>query len=204
MTSNSSNSKGLLILFSLATIGALGALGIVVFGSISLSPSYKALRPVFEAAREGAEDDYETRYLPTASMEPTLKVDDRVLVHKKAYESAFPQRGDIILFNPTKELREQNFNGPFIQRVVGLPGETIAIKNGKVYIDNQPIKEDFCNEPRKYIIEPTQIPEHAYYVLGDNCNNSYDSKYWGYLSEDLIIGKAVSIFFPPSRAKELD
>ena len=203
MTSKKFNFKGSFVLFSLAAIGALGILGIVL-GVIALSPSYKALRPIFESAQEGAPNDYETRHLLSASMEPTLKVNDRVLIDKKAYENALPKRGDIILFTPPKKLREQDIKDPFIKRVVGLPGETIEIQNGKVYINNQPIKEDYIAYPINKTTVKDKIPEHAYFVLGDNRNNSYDSQYWGYLSEDLIMGKMVSLFFPPSRAREFD
>lgn len=203
MTSKKFNSKGSIFLLSLAAIGALGILGIVL-GLIALLPSYKALSPMFESTQEGFPNDHETRYILAESMIPTLQINDRVLIDKKAYENALPQRGDIIIFNPTKILREQNYNAPFVKRIVGLPGEKIEINNGKVLINNQPIMEDYLAEPPNYTLKSTQIPEHAYYVLGDNRNNSYDSHYWGYVSEDLIIGKVVSLFFPPSRAREFD
>jgi signal peptidase I len=137
-------------------------------------------------------------------MIPTLQANDRLLIDKKAYEKTLPQRGDIISLNPTQKLREQNYDKPFVKRVIGLPGETIEIKNGNVYINNQTLQEDHIAEPLKKTMKLQKVPEGAYFVLGDNRNNSFDSQYWGYLPEDLILGKVVSIYFPPSRARKLN
>ncbi|MGL4880909.1 MAG: signal peptidase I [Waterburya sp.] len=203
MTSNKFNFKGLLIFLGCGTIVILGA---VISGAIILLPSYEALRPLIEVANQGVDISqyYETRYIPSENMTPTFQTNDRLLINKRAYENTSPQRGDIVMFNPPEILRKQNYKDPFIKRVIGLPGETIEIKNGKVYINNQPIQEDYIAEPPKYTMNSYQIPKRAYFVLGDNRNNSHDSYYWGSLSEDLILGKVVSIYFPPSRARELN
>ena len=200
MTNKTPASK---ILIILASLGAVSIIAIAL-GIVALFPTFKAISPIYEAAEKGSSDDYETRYIPAESMLPTLEPNDRVLIHKKAYEESTPKRGDIIIFNPVSELREQNYTLPFVKRVIGLPGEIIEIKNGKVYINNQPIAEDYIAEPPKYTSNPSKIPENSYFVLGDNRNNSYDSHYWGYVPKELIIGKAVSLFFPPSRVREFD
>jgi signal peptidase I len=185
--------------------GTLVISGVSILGVI-FSPSYEALQPMIEAASRGEDTSqhYEVRYIPSESMIPTFQANDRLLIDKKAYEKTLPQRGDIIVLNPTEKLRQQNFDKPFVKRVIGLPGETIEIKNGNVYVDNQPLQEEYIAEPPKKIIKQQKIPEGAYFVLGDNRNNSFDSQYWGYLPEDLILGKVVSIYFPPSRARKLN
>jgi signal peptidase I len=185
--------------------GTLAISGLAVLGVI-FSPSYEALQPMIEAASTGVDTSqhYEFWYIPSESMSPTFQANDRLLIDKKAYEKTLPQRGDIVVFNPTEKLREQNFDKPFVKRVVGLPGETIEIKNGKVYVDNQPLQEDYIAESPKKIIKQQIIPRDAYFVLGDNRNNSFDSQYWGYLPQDLILGKVVSVYFPPARARKLN
>jgi signal peptidase I len=130
-------------------------------------------------------------YIPATSMLPTLKVNERVIVDKTAYQSASPQRGDIIVMQPTKRLKQENFKDKLIKRIIGLPGETIKINQGKVYINGRPINEDYIMEPPEYEQASTLLPKNSYFVLGDNRNNSYDSHYWGFLPRSLIVGKIV-------------
>lgn len=143
---------------------------------------------------------FESRYIAAKSMTPTLQLNDRLIIDKLVYHFAMPKRGDIIIFNPTARMKEDNFQDPFIKRIIGLPEETIEVKNGQVYINNQPLEENYIAEAPEYEYGPSKIPSNSYFVLGDNRNNSYDSHYWGFVPKDLIIGKATKIYWPPKRS----
>jgi len=146
----------------------------------------------------------EARYIPSGSMLPTLEINDRLIVDKLSYRFSKPQRGDVIVFSPTDQLKQLNFKDAFIKRVIGLPGETVEVKGGRVYINNKPIGENYIAERPEYQYGPVVVPENNYLVLGDNRNNSYDSHYWGFVPEDRIIGRAVVRFWPPNRLGELN
>lgn len=145
----------------------------------------------------------EARYIPSGSMLPTLQVNDRLIVDKLGYHFKDPQRGDIVVFSPTEKLQEQNFHDAFIKRVIGLPGEKIEVKNGRVYVNDQPLKENYIADAPQYQYGPVTVPQGSYLVLGDNRNNSYDSHYWGFVPRDKIIGRAVVRFWPINRVGEI-
>ena len=130
-------------------------------------------------------------YIPAGSMLPTLKINDRIIIDTTAYQSRTPQRGDIILFNPTEQLRREKYKDPFIKRIIGLPGETVKITNGKVYVNGKLLNENYLDEPPQYEYQSDVIPKNSYFVLGDNRNNSYDSHYWGSVPRNLIVGKLI-------------
>ena len=128
------------------------------------------------------------------SMEPSLHEGQFVVVNRIAYRWNEAERGDIIVFrfplNPSRR---------FIKRVVGLPGNTVTIHGGAVYIDGQVLDEPYLAATPRYdgewIIGPGEV-----FVLGDNRNNSSDSQNWGPLPIEEIIGKAVLVYWPPSEA----
>ncbi|QIZ70219.1 signal peptidase I [Oxynema aestuarii] len=146
----------------------------------------------------------EARYIPSGSMLPTLQINDRLIVDKLVYRFKEPQRGDIIVFSPTEALQRQNFKDAFIKRVIGLPGETIEVKGGRVYVNDRPLRESYIEDRPNYQYGPVTVPEDSYLVLGDNRNNSYDSHYWGFVPQDRIIGRAAVRFWPPNRLGGLD
>ena len=146
----------------------------------------------------------EARYIPSSSMEPTLEINDRLIIEKISYRFRKPQRGDVVVFSPTDTLREQNFKDAFIKRVIGLPGETVEVKGGTVYINGEPLREKYIEESPEYRYGPVEVPRDRYLVLGDNRNNSYDSHYWGFVPRHNLIGRAVVRFWPLNRLGSLD
>ena len=146
----------------------------------------------------------EARYIPSGSMLPTLQINDRLIIDKISYDFSNPKRGDIVVFNPTKSLEAENFHVAFIKRVIGLPGDKVEVKNGKVYVNNLPIKENYLEARPDYQWGPVVVPVNSYLVLGDNRNNSYDSHYWGFVPRQNIIGKAMFRFWPFDRIGDIE
>jgi len=155
--------------------------------------------------------------IPSGSMRPTLIERDRLMVNKLRYGAKVPftdkrlpgitnpQRGDIIVFVYPEDPKRD-----FIKRLVALGGETIEIKDGKIYINGKAIdhpimdlifyynRGDYGGENKRII-----VPEGYIYVLGDNSASSHDSRYWGFISEQEIIGRAEVIYWPPTRLRFL-
>lgn len=169
----------------------------------------------------------EIRWIPSASMHPTLIEGDRIVVERYSRFYRNPERGDIMVFYPPFETLKYTpwrviarLTGFFckdiayIKRVVGLPGENVDIipdKDGRytVFINNEPLDEPYVNSTYDYppcsqsVTCSFKIPENQYLMLGDNRGNSQDGRYWGLLSKDRFIGRAVTIFWPPQRIKRL-
>ncbi len=143
----------------------------------------------------------EPRYIPSDSMIPTLEVGDRLVVDKVSYAFHPPQPGDIVVFNPpdVPELAAISKDNAFIKRVIGVPGQEIRITQGRVYVNNQPLTEDYLASPMRYQLASFVVPEGQVFVLGDNRNYSNDSHVWGFLPAENIIGRAWFRFFPFDR-----
>lgn len=179
----------------------------------------------------------EARYIPSGSMLPTLQINDRLIVDKISYHFQELHRGDIVVFNPTETLKQENYTDAFIKRVIGLPGDTVKIENGRVSINGQTLEEpytaqtdnppeglvglvnsdgtsvDVCKNKPPYFVKQGQgsteiwtatVPADSYLVMGDNRNNSYDSRCWGVVAHDDIIGRAVVRFWPPQRVGSIN
>ncbi len=136
----------------------------------------------------------EGRIIPTGSMLPTVQLQDRVMLNRFIYRFKEPQRGDVVMFQPPESL---NSPTPFLKRVIGLPGETVEMKNNKVYINGKSLVEPYVAEPLNYHYGPVVVPSDSLFVLGDNRNNSYDSHEWNaWLTRDRLMGKALVIYWP--------
>ncbi len=142
----------------------------------------------------------EARYIPSGSMEPTLEINDRLVIEKISYHFNPPVRGDIVVFWPPESLfANGKRRDAFIKRVIGLPGDTVEITGGTVFVNGDPLDENYIKAEPDYIWGPETVPSDQYLVLGDNRNSSYDSHAWGFVPRENIIGRAVVRFWPPSR-----
>ncbi|MBZ4687540.1 MAG: signal peptidase [Clostridia bacterium] len=139
----------------------------------------------------------DSRYVPSASMYPTLQINDRLLVNKLAYRFSEPERGDIVIFTPPPVVDSKY---DYVKRIIGLPGEVVEIKNGKVYINGNPLEEDYIAENPNYHFGPAKIPPGHLLVLGDNRNKSFDGHLWKqWLSIDSLKGKVFFRYWPLDR-----
>jgi signal peptidase I len=134
-------------------------------------------------------------YIPSGSMEPTLMVDDRILVAKFMYRFEPVHRGDVIVFRyPLNPQRD------FVKRVIGLPGDRVQLKDGVVHLDGTVLSEKgYTIKPDFGNYGPVTVPASQYFVLGDNRNNSEDSRFFGYVPRGNVIGKAIFIYWPLPR-----
>lgn len=150
--------------------------------------------------------------IPSGSMKPTLKIGDHILVNKFIYGVKLPfseitlipvsdpDRGDIIVFEYPVEPDKD-----FIKRVIGLPGDTVEIRDKKVYVNAKPLNHHYGMHTDNQTLPsavnhrdnfgPVTVPEGAYFVLGDNRDNSYDSRFWGFVEEEIIKGEAFIIYW---------
>lgn len=158
-------------------------------------------------------------YIPSSSMEDTLEVNDRVMVNKLAYQFGDVHRGDIVVFDDPKrsEPRNESFfesvqrnvgeaiglsvpRSEFIKRVIGLPGETVQVEDNTVFINGVPLREPYLRPGTDMPpYGPTLVPEGEVFVMGDNRNSSQDSRFFGTVEIDTIVGKAFIIMWPASR-----
>lgn len=132
------------------------------------------------------------------SMEPTLLPHDRVLVTKFVYRLREPVRGDVVVLRYPRNTQRN-----YIKRVVGLPGEKIQIKKGVLYANGERVQEAYLHDRIIGDYGPLTVPEDSVFVLGDNRNNSEDSRAFGALKRNLIVGQAVLIYWPVPRVRLL-
>ena len=140
--------------------------------------------------------------LPSGTMEPTIKQGDRILVDKAAYKGSEPSRGDIIVF-----LYPEDTSRNFVMRLIASGGETVEIKDGDVYVNDELVQIPSIKNIYYYnqgenaqAGKKVTVPEESYYVLGDNSALSHDSRYWGFVPRNNILGKVFKIYYPFDRS----
>ena len=138
----------------------------------------------------------EAFWIPSGSMIPTLEINDRVLVNKFIYRFTEPSRGDIVVFESVDDP-----DTDLIKRVVGLPGDRVAVRSGRLVVNGEPQKEAFTNKkfPDTSFFAATTIPKNHVFVMGDNRANSQDSRVFGPLPKENIEGEAFLRFWPLDR-----
>jgi len=131
--------------------------------------------------------------VPTGSMENTIQVDDHILGFRLAYLFSAPERGDVVIFPYPDDP-----SVIYVKRIIGLPNETVEIKNGTVYIDGVALEEDYLKEEMRGSYGPYIVPEGGYFMLGDNRNSSADSRRWTntFLKKEDIIAKVLFRYSP--------
>jgi signal peptidase I len=153
--------------------------------------------------------------IPTGSMRTTLIEGDAILVNKFIYGAkipftdirlpalAQPQRGDVSVF-----IFPQDTKKDYIKRIVGLPGETVEIRNGTIYINDKPVVDQKLSPQYYYnrgdygdLGKKIRVPDDQFFVLGDNSASSQDSRYWGFVPRRNLLGKAMVIYWPPNRIR---
>lgn len=141
--------------------------------------------------------------IPSGSMENTIMTGDRVIGNRFAYSFSDPQRFDIIIFRYPDDESQL-----FIKRIIGLPGETVEIRDGKIYLNgsDEPLEDVQTKETMVRSFGPYTVPENSYFVMGDNRNDSKDSRYWTntFVTKDEILGKAIFRYWPISEFKILE
>jgi signal peptidase I len=132
------------------------------------------------------------------SMKPTLHEGQFILVNKMAYRIGDFQRGDVVVFHYPRNPQED-----YIKRLIGLPGDTVMIESGNVFVNDQQLDEPYIASPPAYT-NTWSVPEGQLFVLGDNRNQSSDSHSWGFVPIENVVGKALVVYWPLGELKLLN
>lgn len=153
----------------------------------------------------------QARMVPSGSMAPTLRTGDRLLVTPLHLKGETIRRGELLIFKPPfhglpgEEGPRQGVltisdDQTYVKRVIGLPGDTVAVKAGVgVLINGKPLAEPYVLQPPRYDYGPQTVPAGKLFMLGDNRNESFDSHYWGFLPQENVVGRPAAIFWPHHR-----
>jgi signal peptidase I len=141
--------------------------------------------------------------VPTGSMLPTIQLDDKLLVEKMVKLTEF-QFGDVVVFYPPLEDKKDQ---RFVKRLIGLPGDTIEIRNATLFRNGEAVDEPYLQEKMTYTYGPVQVPQDHYFFLGDNRNDSLDSHLWPttpFVDKSQLVGKVMFRYFPFNHIGSLD
>jgi signal peptidase I len=154
--------------------------------------------------------------IPSSSMEPTLhcarygsgcesRFSDRVLTNRVIYHLRKPRRKEIVVFHTPPGTEEKcGEGGTFVKRLIGLPGDTVSERNGLVFINGKALKEPYVKPARRdHETKSWHVPKGQYFMMGDNRNQSCDSRMWGAVPRHDLIGKVFAIYWPPNRIRIL-
>ena len=125
------------------------------------------------------------------SMEPNLHDGEYVLIDKISYRLHLPERGDVVVLTRPNDR-------DFIKRLIGLPGDTVEVRSGRVIVNGAVLDEPYLNQPMHMDMPPRQVESGRYFVMGDNRNNSSDSRSFGSIAAADIVGRAWLVYWPPS------
>jgi len=131
-----------------------------------------------------------------ASMEPTLHDRERLIANKISYRFESPKRNEIVIFKPPVGVKRN-----YIKRIIAVPGDTVEIVNGEIYINDQALLEPYVKFNSYENLPSLTVPDDSFFVLGDNRPNSSDSRFWGFVPRKNIIGKAWIVFWPLNKIR---
>jgi len=147
---------------------------------------------------------FQTFFIPSASMEPTLQIGDRLIVDKLSVEFGTINRGDIMVFTAPPSENCGVKDTDLVKRVIGLPGDHLTSKGNTIYVNGKPLKENWPHtEPLGPPIGNVTVPANHYFMMGDNHSDSCDSRSWGTVPRTDMIGKAFVRIWPLSRIGSL-
>ncbi|MDX9871307.1 MAG: signal peptidase I [Clostridia bacterium] len=140
----------------------------------------------------------DTRIVPSTSMVPSIVPGDRLFVEKITHHISGLDRGEVVVFEPPPA---SGLTDDLIKRLIALPGDTVEVKDGKLYLNDVPQEEAYIPEPIEYTYEKQVVPPGKIFVMGDNRNRSYDSHEWGFVDIDSVEGKALLTYWPFDRIR---
>jgi len=206
----------LLILLSSWVLGILGRVGAAIDAArvVRPTPAWKVVILAWAALIAGdlvvvlpLATYYRAHYaqaftIPSGAMQPTLLPGDYIMVDKSVYRSQAPRRGDIVVFQfPPDERRD------FIKRIIGVPGDVVTVRGQQALVNGRKLVAPYLNGTTAastsqsdhcgylYACEPTRVPADSYFVLGDNRDDSQDSRYWGFVKREKIKGRASVVYW---------
>jgi signal peptidase I len=146
---------------------------------------------------------FQTFFIPSGSMEPTLQIGDRIIVNKLSVELGTIHVGDILVFKAPKAVATEcgDSVADLVKRVIGVPGDTLVSKGNTIYVNGHPLKQPWTHVAQigSRPITTTYVKKNHYFMMGDNESDSCDSRYWGLLPRSDVIGKAFVRIWPLSR-----